>query len=165
MLITLKEQQTFWKEIDANLVEIKGIDSDIVKSPKLITSAEEEKIDMWLENIRWKNDSMNQQLDEGEKFLNSCKLLKKKALGDIPIIVEGIPIGEYTQNQDISSILKCIERKISTELGNKKSLDANIMRRLSSLLATLDSCTQNLPGYVIILDEVRKRHELCNLKM
>ena len=59
-LTTLKEQQTFWREIDANLVEIKGMDSDIVKSLKLITSREEEKIDIWLENIRWKNDSMNQ---------------------------------------------------------------------------------------------------------
>ena len=63
-LATLKEQQILWREIDDNLVEIKGMDSDIVKSLKLITSGEEEKIDIWLENIRWKNDSMNQQLSE-----------------------------------------------------------------------------------------------------
>ena len=71
------------------------MDSDIVKSLKLITSGEEEKIDIWLENIRWKNDSMSQHLSEEEQFLNSCRLLKKKALGDIPMIVEGIPISEY----------------------------------------------------------------------
>ena len=65
-LATLKEQQTFWREIDANLVEIKGMDSDIVKSLKLVTSGEEEKIDIWLENIKWKIDSMNKQLDEGD---------------------------------------------------------------------------------------------------
>jgi hypothetical protein len=91
--------------------------------------------------------------------------LKKKALGDIPMIVEGIPISEHTQNPDISSILKCIETKISTEFSSKQSSDANIMTKLSSLSAALDSCTQNLPGYVIELDEVRKKHELCKLKI
>ena len=60
--------------------------SDIVKLLKLITSGEEEKINIWLENIRWKNDSMNQQLSEEEQFLNSYRLLKKKALGDIPMM-------------------------------------------------------------------------------
>ena len=141
------------------------MDSDIVKSLKLITSGEEEKIDIWLENIRWKNDSMSQQLSEEEQFLNSYRLLKKKALGDIPMIVEGIPISAYTQNPNISSILECIEAKISTELGSIQSSNADIMTRLSSLLATLDSCTQNLPDYITELDEVRKRHELCKLKM
>lgn len=164
-MTTLKEQQTFWKGIDANLVEIKGMDNDIVKSLKLITSGEEEQIDIWLENIKWKNDSMNQQLSEGEQFLNSCKLLKKKALGDILMIVEGIPISEHTQSPDMSSILKCIEAKISTELSSKQNSDANIMTKLSSLSVALDSYIQNLPGYVIELDEVRKNHELCKLKM
>ena len=72
------------------------MDSNIAKSLKLITSGEEEQIDIWLQNIRWKNDSMSQQLSEEEQFLNSCRLLKKKALGDILTIVEGIPIIEYT---------------------------------------------------------------------
>ena len=138
-LTTLKEQQTFWREIDANLVEIKGMDSDIVKSLKLITSGEEEKIDIWLENIKWKND--------------------------ILMIIKGIPISEYTQNPDISSILECIEAKISTELGSKQSSNANIMMRLSSLSVALDSCIQNLPAYIRELDEVRKRHDLCKLTM
>ena len=43
---------------------------------------------------------MNQQLGEGEQFLNSYKLLKKKALGDILMIIEGIPISEHTQDLD-----------------------------------------------------------------
>ena len=123
------------------------------------------KIDIWLENIRCKNDRMNQQLSEGEKLLNSCKLLKKKALGGILMIIEGIPISEHTQNLDIYSILECLEENISSKLGSKQSLDASIMTRLSSLSATLDSCTQNLLGYVIKFDEVKKRHELCKLKM
>ena len=42
------------------------MDNDIVKLMKLVTSGEEEKIDIWMENIKYKNDSMNQQLDEGE---------------------------------------------------------------------------------------------------
>ena len=108
---------------------------------------------------------MNQQLGEGEQFLNFCKLLKKKALGDIPMIIEGFPITEHTQDLDISSILKCIEAKISTELGSKQSSDASIMMRLSSLSVALDSCIQNLLGYVIELDGVRKKHDLCKLKM
>lgn len=45
-LTTIKEQRTFWKEIDANLVEIKGMDSNIVKSLKLISTGEEEQIDI-----------------------------------------------------------------------------------------------------------------------
>ena len=85
---------------------------------------------------------MNQQLGEGEQFLNSCKLLKKKALGDMPMIIEGIPISKHTQDLDISSILECIEAKISTELGSKQSLDASITMRLSSLLAALDSSSK-----------------------
>lgn len=100
-----------------------------------------------------------------EQFLNSCKLLKKKALGDILMIVEGIPISEHTQNLDISSILECIEAKISTELSSKQSSDASVMMRLSSLSVALNSCTQNLSGCVTELDEIRKRHELCKLKM
>ena len=48
------------------------MDRNIVKSLKLVSTGEEEQIDIWLENIRWKNDSMNQQLNEGEKFLNSA---------------------------------------------------------------------------------------------
>ena len=141
------------------------MDSDIVKLLKLITYGEEEKIDIWLENIRWKNDSMNQHWSEEEQFLNSCKLLKKKALGDIPKIVEGIPINECTQDPDVSSILEYIEAKISTELGSKQSSDASIMIRLSSLSAALDSYTQNLPSCITELDEVRKGNELCKLKM
>ena len=78
--------------------------------------------------------------------MNSYKLLEKKALGDISMIIEGIPISEYTQNLDISSILECIEAKISNELGSKQSSDASIMMRLSSLSVALDSCIQNLPG-------------------
>ena len=126
---------------------------------------EEEKIDIWPENIRWENDSMNQQLSEEEQFLNSYKLLKKKALGYISMIVEGIPISEHTQDPNISSILECIEEKISTELGSKQSSYASILMRLSSLSVALDSCIQNLLGYVLELDEVRKRHNLCKLKM
>ena len=109
------------------------MDKDIVKSLNLITIGEKEQIDIWLENIRWKNDSMNQQLGEGEKFFNSCKLLKKKALGDIPMIIEGIRISEHTQDPNISSILECTEEKISTKLGSKQSSGASIMTRLSSL--------------------------------
>ena len=108
---------------------------------------------------------MNKQLDEGEQFLNSCKLLKKKALGNIPMILEGIPIRDHTQDLDISSILECIEVNISTELGSKQSSDANIMTRLSSLSVALDFCIKNFPGYIIDLDEVKKRHDLCKLKM
>ena len=81
------------------------------------------------------------------------------------MIIEGIPISEHTQDPDISSILGCIEVKISTELDNKQSLDANITTRLSSLSVALDSCIQNLPGYILELDEVRKRHDTCKLKM
>ena len=39
------------------------------------------------------------------------------------------------------------------------------MTRLSSLSVVLDSYIQNLPGYVLELDEVKKRHDLCKLKM
>ena len=119
-LATLKEQQIYLREIDDNLVEIKGMDSYIVKSLKLITSGEVEQIDIWLKNVRWKNDSMSQQLSEEEQFLNSYRLLKKKALGDIPMIIEGIPISEYTQNLDISSIVECIGEKISLNLAINK---------------------------------------------
>ena len=62
-------------------------------------------------------------------------------------------------------VLECIEAKISTELGSKQSSDASIMRRLSNLLAALDSYIQNILGYVIELDEVKKRHDLFKLKM
>ena len=62
-------------------------------------------------------------------------------------------------------VLECIEEKISTKLGSKQSLDANIITRLSTLLVPLDSCIKNLLGYVIELDEVKKRHDLCKLKM
>ena len=115
-LITLKEQQTFWREIDANLVEIKGMDNNIVKSLKLITSGEEEKIDISLENIIWKNDSMNQQLGEGEQFLNSCKLLKKKALGNILMIVEGIPSSEHTQDPNYLPFWNAQRQKLARNL-------------------------------------------------
>ena len=81
------------------------------------------------------------------------------------MIVEGIPTREHTQDLDISSILECIEVKISTELGNKQSLDASIMTRLSSLSMALDSCIKKLVGYIIELDEARKRHNQCKLKM
>ena len=118
-----------------------------------------------MENIRWKNDSMNQQLGEGEQFLNSCKLLKKKVLRDIPMIIESFPITEHTQDPDISSILKYIEAKISTEHSSKKSSDASFMMRLSSLSSALDFCIQRLPSYVMELDEIRKKHDLCKLKM
>ena len=108
---------------------------------------------------------MNQQLDEGEEFLNSYKLMKKMDLGNIPMIIEGIPIREHTQDPDISSISECIEVKISTKLGSKKKLDASIMTRLSSLSMELDSCIKKLSGYIIELDEARKRHNQCKLKM
>ena len=47
--------------------------------------------------------------------------MKKMDLGNIPMIIEGIPIREHTQDPDISSILECIEVKISTKLGSKQS--------------------------------------------
>ena len=69
------------------------------------------------------------------------------------MIVEGIPISEHTQDLDISSILECIEVKINTKLGRRKSSDANIMMRLRSPSVALDYCIQNLLGYILKLDE------------
>ena len=93
------------------------------------------------------------------------KQLKRKTLENIPIIVEGIPSSEHTQDPDISSILECIESKISTEFGSNQCLDVDIMMRLSSLSVALDSCIQNLVGYTLELDENRKSHDLSKLKM
>ena len=61
--------------------------------------------------------------------------------------------------------MECIEAKISTKLSSKQSSDASIMMRLSSLSSALDFCIQRLPSYVMELDEIRKKHDLCKLKM
>ena len=81
------------------------------------------------------------------------------------MIAEGIPIIEHTQDPNKSSILECIEVKVSTKHGSKQSLDASIMTRLSSPSMALDSDMKKLAGYIIELDEARKRHNQCKLKM
>ena len=81
------------------------------------------------------------------------------------MIIEGIPIREHTQDPNISSILECIEVKISTKIGSNFFLDASIMMRLSNLSMELNSYIKKLAGYIIELDEPRKRHNQSKLKM